>query len=191
MASHIFNTHQRVSNTIQQTSLFVVLVFSLGCSTLTPEETTSEADTSSAGPTCNENVLDVLRDTAWGKADHGFQRFQFDAMAPSEDALSDGSYATSHFTLDFEEDGFDFAYFIECQFEDETYALVIADYYSVGDPASNVAPEKIIYHYLSFRIQIEDEQECLLLNDPPWYQTKQQRDNNFSTIMRNCWPRDI
>lgn len=172
-------------------SLFHILIFGLGCHTPPVDDTTSQTDTSSSKPSCNENIADVLRETAWGIADHGYQRFQFEAMAPNEDALSDGSYATSHFTLDFEEDGFDFAYFIECQFEDETYALVIADYYSVGDPASNVAPEKIVYHYLSFRIQIEDDQECLLLNDPPWYQTKQQRDNNFSTIMRTCWPKDI
>mgnify|MGYP001318135520 CR=1 FL=1 len=142
---------------------------------------------------CTTSVTDILQDTEWGADAHGYQRFQFNSMAPTETALTDGSHATSHFTIDFEEDGFDFAYFIECQYDNGDYALTIADYYSAWvdgwDPSAGVNEDQIKFHYVAISLGTEGEEACLYLR-PGWMnQSMQEREEDRLTEERDCWPR--
>ena len=148
---------------------------------------------------CDPVTADVLADTAWGLDAHGHQRFRFHTMAPDVASLAIGTYATSHFTLEFEEDGFDFAYFIECQYAEGDYALIIADYYSAWvdgwDPSAGVQPEDIVYRYATFSIGPEstndagEADECLFMTQPWSWSSAEERDASRLSTERTCWPR--
>ena len=173
---------------------FLVLLLCLSCPTANnvdePEQTATED--------CTQTATDVLKGTAWGQDAHGYQRIRFNTMAPDADALADGTHATSHFTIEFEEDGFDFAYFIECQYENGDYALIMADYYNAWvdgwEPSSGVIEENIEYYYPRFRIEEVDGSSCLFFQETNgrygFGQTKEERENNTNTTDAECWPRD-
>ena len=146
---------------------------------------------------CSKAASDVLKGSVWGADEHGHQLIRFREMAPDEDSLTIGTFATSHFTTDFEEDGFDFAYFIECEYDNGDYALIMADYYNAwvdGDePNAGVIEENIEYYYPRFRLSATDGGDCLFFQETNGRyglaQTKEERQNNTNDTENKCWPR--
>ena len=147
---------------------FIILLLGIGC----PVTNNVDDPEITAAEDCTQTTTDILKDTAWGQDAHGHQRIRFTAMAPNADSLVDGSHATSHFTIEFEEDGFDFSYFIECQYDNGDYAMIMADYYNAWvdgwDPSAGVIEENIEYYYPRFRIEEVNGSTCLFVSRNQW-----------------------